>query len=166
MKIRRWRLSSAMILVALIAVMLAVCASLRSRALARQKAIEAVDRLHGTYGVRINGPEWCRSLLGRVGVSEKAFYDPTRVSLGPMNVGYDHQHPVCDADVEALSDHLALFSNLKLLDLQGCRQVTDRGIAMLPDLPGLRDIRLGGTGVSEEGVRELRRRYPGVELSR
>ena len=77
MKIPRWRLRSAMILIALIAVMLAVCASLRSRALAWQKSIEAVDRLHGTYGVRITGPDWYRRLLGRVVVGEKAFYDPT-----------------------------------------------------------------------------------------
>jgi len=34
-----------------------------------------------------------------------------------MNSGYDPEHPLRDADVESLSDHLALFSNLKLLDL-------------------------------------------------
>jgi hypothetical protein len=165
MKIPRWRLSSAMILVALIAVMLAVCASFQSRALARQKAIEAVDRLHGTYGIKITGPDWYRRLLGRVGVGEKAFYDPKRVSLGPMNSGYDPGHPIRDADIEALSDHLALFSNLEMLDLQECRQVTDRGIVSLPSMPKLKYLLLGGTSVTEEGIKELRRRYPGVEFS-
>lgn len=138
-----------MYLIALIAVMFAACASLRSRALARQKAIEAVDRLHGTYGVRIIGPAWYRRLLGRVGVGEKAFYDPTRVSLGPTNAGYDPGHPIRDADLEALSDHLARFSNVKLFELQGCQQVTDRGIATLPDLPELRNILLSGTSVTD-----------------
>jgi hypothetical protein len=166
MKIPRWRLRSAMLLIALIAVMLAVCASLRSRALTRQKSIEAVDRLRGTYGVRITGPDWYRRLLGRVGVGEKAFYDPTRVSLGPGNSGYDPGHPIRDADIEDLFDHLAGFSNLELLDLRECRLVTDRGIAKLPVLPRLRHIRLSGTSVTEEGVRELRRRYPGVKVSR
>ena len=166
MKRPRWRLQSAMILVAAMAVLLAACASLRSRALARQRAIEAVDRLHGTYGVKITGPDWYRRLLGRVGVDEKAFYDPSRVSFGPMNAGYDPGHPLRDADVEALADHLALFSRLTLLDLRGCREVTDRGIASLPHLPNLKDIRLGGTGVTEQGVQELRRRYPGIEVNR
>ena len=161
----RWRLRSAMILVAIIAVMLAVCASLRSRALARQKAIEAVDRLRRTYGVKITGPDWYRRLLGRVGVDERAFYDPKRVSLGPMNSGYDPGHPIRDADVEALSEHLALFTNLELLDLRDCRHVTDRGIASLPALPRLKQIELGGTGVTAEGVRGLRRRYECVEVS-
>jgi hypothetical protein len=165
MKIPRWRLRSAMILVALIAVMLAVCASFRSRALARQKAIEAVDRLHGTYGVKITGPDWYRRLLGRVSVGEKAFYDPKRVSLGPGNLGYDPEHPIRDADIEALSDHLALFSNLEMLDLQNCRQVTDRGIVSLPSLPKLKYLLLGGTSVTKEGIKELRRRYHGVEFS-
>jgi hypothetical protein len=161
MKIPRWRLRSAMILVALIA----VCASFRSRALARQKAIEAVDRLHGTYGIKITGPDWYRRLLGRVGVGVKAFYDPKRISLGPGNLGYDPKHPIRDADIEALSDHLALFSNLEMLDLQMCRQVTDRGILSLPSLPKLKHLVLGGTGVTEEGIKELRRRYHGVEFS-
>jgi hypothetical protein len=140
MNLPRLRLRSAMILVALIAAMLAVCASFRSRALARQKAIEAVDRLHG-------------------------FYDPKRVSLGPMNLGYDREHPIRDADIEALSDHLALFSNLEMLDLQECRQVTDRGIVSLPSLPKLKYLLLDGTSVTEEGIKELRRRYHGVEFS-
>jgi hypothetical protein len=155
-----------MILIALIAGTLAVCAQLRSRALDRQKDIEAVDRLHGTYGFRITGPDWYRRLLGRVGVGEKAFYDPTRVSLGPMNSGYDPGHPIRDADIKALSEHLARFSNLRLLDLQQCRQVTDRGIATLPGLPKLREIHLDGTSVTDEGVREIQRHYPGIEVSR
>ena len=49
---------------------------------------------------------------GRVGVGGKAFYDPTRVSLGPMNSGYDPGHPIRDADIKALSEHLAGFAGL------------------------------------------------------
>ncbi len=89
-----------MVLVAMVAVLLAVCVSIRSRALTRQRAIEAVDRLHGTYGFRMIGPAWYRRLSGRAGVNEKSFYDPTRVSFGPGNFGYDPEHPLRDADVE------------------------------------------------------------------
>ena len=86
------------------------------------------------------------------------------MSLGPGNLGYDREHPIRDADIEALSDHLALFSNLEMLDLQNCRQVTHRGILSLPSLPKLKYLLLGGTSVTEEGIKELRRRYHGVEF--
>ena len=89
MRAPRLRLRTSMVLVAVTAVLLAACASLRSRALLRQRAIEAVDRLHGGYGIWISGPDWYRRLLARTGVGEKAFYDPTRVSLGPNCPGYD-----------------------------------------------------------------------------
>ena len=83
-----------MILVALIAVMLAVCALFRSRALARQKAIEAVDRLHGTYGIKITGPVWYRRLLGRVGVGEKLSMTEMRVPRpGELGVRSRASHP-------------------------------------------------------------------------
>ncbi len=165
MKIPRWRLRSSMILVAVIAVALTVCASLRSRALDRQAAIEAVDRLHGTYGIRITGPEWYRHLLARAGVGDKAFYDPGRVSLGPSQKGYDPGHPIRDSDLAALSRHLALFTNLEALDLQQCQQLTERGILTLPDFPKLKSLRLQGTSVTEAGLRDIRRRYPGVYVS-
>ena len=89
---------------------------------------------------------------------------PTRVSLGPGNLGYDPKHPIPDTEIEALSDHLALCSNLEMLYLQNCRQVTDRGIMLLPSLPKLKYLRLSGTSVTEEGIKELRHRYRGVEF--
>ena len=80
-------------------------------------------------------------------------------------MGYDGHHPIRDADIEALSDRLALFSNLEMLDLRECRQVTDRGIVSLPSLPKLKYLLLGGTSVTEEGIKELPRRYHGVEFN-
>lgn len=153
-----------MVAIVIIAILLGACMTLRSWALSRQRAIEAVDRLHGTYGVKRTGPEWYRRVMGRFGVNEKAFYDPTRVSFGPMNSGYDPRHPLRDADVASLSDQLALFSNLDHLDFRNCRLLTDRGIKSLPYLPRLKRIRLGGTGVTEAGVVELRRRYQGIKV--
>ena len=103
MKIPRWRVRTGLILVAVVALLLAACVSLRNRALARRDAIAAVDRFHGTYGVRVTGPAWYRRLMGRFGVDERGFYDPRRVSFGPMNMGYDPTHPVRDADLAAIS---------------------------------------------------------------
>jgi hypothetical protein len=110
-----------MIAVAVAAVLLGSDAFLRSRALRRQRAIEAIDRLHGGYGINISGPGWYRELMGRAGVDQRAFYDPIRVSLGPACPGYDPAHPIRDADLEALAGHLALFTNLEILDLRDCR---------------------------------------------
>jgi hypothetical protein len=155
-----------MVLVAVTAVLLAACASLRSRALLRLRAIEAVDRLHGGYGIWISGPDWYRRLLARTGVGEKAFYDPIRISLGPNCTGYDPGHPVRDADLEQLAEYLVLFPNLEILDLRDCRQVTDRGVVALPYLTKLKDIQLEGTAVTEKGLETLRRRYPDAEISR
>ena len=47
-KLPRWTLRTGLILIAAIAVLLAACVSLRARALARQRSIDALDRLHGT----------------------------------------------------------------------------------------------------------------------
>jgi hypothetical protein len=159
-------LRSLLLLIALVAVVLAIGVELRSRALARRDAILAVDRLHGTYGIKILGPAWYRRGMGWLGVEEMAFYDPSRVSLGPGNMGFDPRHPVSDDDLAALSKHIEQFPRLELLDLRGCRRVTDRGLAALPAMPSLKLIRLGGTGVTDEGVGAFHRRHPGAEIRR
>ena len=74
-------------------------------------------------------------------------------------------HPIRDADLEALGDHLARFTDLGILDLRDCRQVTDRGIAAIPYLAKLKEVQLKGTSVTDRGIEALRRRYPGAEVS-
>jgi hypothetical protein len=132
-----------------------VIAKLRSRAVAHQAAIEAIDRGHGGYGFSISGPSWYRALVLRLGGNEKMFYDPIRVSLGP----------VVDSDMEALAKHIALFTNIEILDLRQA-DLTERGIGALPPLSKLKVIWVGRTGLPNNAEAEIRRKYPGCKIDR
>jgi hypothetical protein len=165
-KVPRLRLRTALFLVALVGTILGIAVNLHRSLAAREAAIRAVDKIHGTYGVKITGPAWFRTIVLRLGGNERMFYDPKRVSFGPLNSGYDPSHPIRDTDIAELSDDLALFSNLEHLDLQGNGQLTDRCIAFLPKLPHLRRIDLEGTKVTESAITYLRRRYPGCAVTR
>ena len=164
MKYVRWSLRTAILLIAALGLLMGVGAWFRSRLVARGRAIAAIDRKHGTYGVRINGPAWYRALVNRLGGDDTMFYDPLRVSLGPGNAGYDPASPIRDADLAELAGTLAQFTNLDLLDLRST-EVTDRGLAALPMLPSLKIIRLDGSRVTAKGVAGFRRRYPGCRIS-
>ncbi len=162
----RFQLRTALFLIAVLAMIMGIAAAFQRRLAAREAAIRAVDKKHGTYGFKITGPDWFRRMVLRLGGDKRMFFDPKRVSLGPGNLGYDDAHPIRDTDLAELSDHLALFSNLEILDLRYNRQVTDQGIASLPQLPKLKQIALEGTAVSEKGVTYLRRRYTGCKVVR
>jgi hypothetical protein len=164
-KLPRWSLRALIILIAFLGVCMGTAAALRARLVARQVAIEAIDRKHGTYGIKISGPTWYRKLVQWLGGNEKMFYDPTRVSLGPMNYGYNSSAPIGDADIEALSEHLALFSNLKLLDLQQTG-VTDRGMKSLPPMPKLELLQIEGTGVTDAWATAFQKSRPNVKIQR
>ena len=166
MRIARLQLRTALLTIAIIGIVMGIPAAFQRRLATREAAIRAVDRKHGTYGVKITGPDWLRSVVLRLGGDERMFYDPNRVSFGPMNSGFDHGHPFEDTDLTELSGHLALFSNLEILDLRSNRRSTDLGIASLPEFPKLKQIRLEGTRVSDEGVATLRRRFSGCEVVR
>jgi hypothetical protein len=165
-KLPRWRLRTALLLVAILSIPMGIAAFQRRRFKQREAALRAIDRKHGTYGVRISGPSWFRSIVIRVGGNETMFYDPRRVSLGPGNSGYDFFRPIVDRDIAELTEHLANFSNLEHLDLRYNGWLTDRGIESLPPLSKLKRIDLKGTAVSEEGIAHLLRRYPGCEVKR
>jgi hypothetical protein len=165
MKPMRWSLRTAVILIAVIGLCLGVIAKLRSRAVAHQAAIEAIDRRHGGYGFSISGPWWYRALVLRLGGNEKMFYDPVRVSLGPGCPGYNPSTPIVDADIEALAKHFALLTNITIIDLRGT-EVTDRGIGALPPLLKLKVIMVGRTAVTKNGEAEIRRKYPECEIDR
>jgi hypothetical protein len=159
-------LRTVLLLVALIGIAMGIIVAVRRRLIEREAAIRAIDRTHGTYGVKITGPSWFRSTVILVGGDERMFYDPKRVSIGPGNSGYDPFRPIGDEGLAELSEHLANFSNLEHLDLRYNGFLTDRCIESLPPLPNLKRIDLQGTAVSEEGIASLRRRYPGCAVSR
>ena len=161
--IKRARLSlrTALGLIAVLGILFGIGAALRTEALNRKYAITAIDRKHGTYGVRISGPAWYRKLMKRFGGDDTSFYEPTRISFGPGNSGYDPETPFRDGDLDALAEPLARFAGvIELLDLRGSL-VTDRGIASLPPLPRLKILRLEDTRVSDE-VTPYLQRFPSL----
>src|SRR3954452_7929656 len=94
-KLPRWSLRALLILIAILGLCLGMAAALRARLVAHQAAIEAMDRGHGGYGIERFGPSLYRALVLRLGGNEKMFYDPIRVSLGPVG----------DSEMEALAKH-------------------------------------------------------------
>lgn len=187
MKRPRWSLRASLLLIAALGVLMGIGAWLRARLQARADAIEAIDRRHGTYGIRITGPDWYRRLVLRLGGDDRMFYDPIRVSVGPPTPGYDPTRPIRDDDLERLAGVLASFTNLEVIDIRD-PEVSDRGIAALPALPRLMHLRLDGSGVTDDvvgpldkfptlktltlestrvtkrGVAEIRRRHPNCEV--
>ena len=100
--------------------------------------------------------------------------------------------PMGDEDLERLAGHLALFTQLEVLDLRG-NHFTAQGVAALPPLPKLTVIRLAGidritgtltllthyprfpaltnleleaTAVTASGVEKIRRLLPACKVSR
>ena len=141
-------------------IMCALCVLL-ARDRARLEAIHAIDRVGGTYGVGRTRYEWYRNLAIRLGCSEEMFYDPVRLSLGPIcAAGVD----LSPDDLTRLSKHLDNFSNLSALDLTSKQGITLGHIQALPALPKLQLIRFFGYPVSEEALREIRRRWPNCKM--
>lgn len=165
MKKPRWTIRALLIATFVVALMLAGIHWQRENAKKRALAISAVDQLHGTYGIRYIGPKWYRTVMEHFGVESKGFYDPSRVSLGPQNQGYDPTRPITNDDIKALAPHLAQFRNLELLDFQYCDLVTDDAVHFLPVFPKLTLIRVTGTGLTKEGVQALQQKYPNAKVS-
>lgn len=121
-----------------------------NRARARREAIRAIDELGGTYGVEIMGPKWLREWVD----DSKYFYDAIRVSFGPHNQGYDPRRPFTDDELERVIEHLNAFPGFKNLRLMGS-EVTDDGLRQLSRLRNLEDIRLDGMDVTDNGLEHL-----------
>jgi hypothetical protein len=68
------------------------------------------------------------------------------------------------SDVElAKLKALSGLTGLEAVDLSGCEQVTDAGLAHLTALPGLKAVGLSDTPVSDSGVALLLTRCPDLE---
>jgi hypothetical protein len=130
----RYSLRLLIVLVTLVAIVLGLSMS----ELRRQKAaIQAIDELGGTYGVRIEGPEWLRSLMG----DERYFYNASRVSFGPGNQGYDPRRPFTDEELVKVIDHIDAFSSFTGLYLDRS-DITDDGLSHLSRLRNLQRLGL------------------------
>jgi hypothetical protein len=82
----------------------------------RKLAIEAIDRLQGSYSISSEGPAWLRKLLG----DERMFYDLGRVSLSPRIPNFDASRPIDDDALRTAVVHLNAFPG-----------VTEKGIGLL-----------------------------------
>ena len=66
-----------------------------------------------------------------------------------------------DSDLEVLTE-LTTIKNLTLSNNAG---ITDAGLEHLEKIPSLRVLRLYGTGVTQDGVEEFKKKRPGVSVS-
>jgi internalin A len=72
------------------------------------------------------------------------------------------------ADVSALSvtpewlERMKALTKLERLKLQGCGRINDESVKTLIAMPGLKEVDLKGTSVTEKGVAALRAAKPGV----
>src|SRR5437764_508748 len=103
------------------------------------RAVEAIDKAGGTYGVRQLGGADFAARAKRLGYDERGYYEVLRLSFGRIN-GKD---PLGDAGLAAVADHIAAFPGLEVLDLRG-NDLTAKGLAALPPLPRLKILRLDG----------------------
>ena len=115
----------------------------------RKAAINAIQAVGGTMGFAVSGPEWLRKLIR----DDECFYDPQRVSLGPIA----KDNPDLDDKILAsVSDELTGFQNLQALDVRRSA-ITDGSAHILGQLLSLTHLRLSGTRVSDATIHEIRK---------
>jgi len=83
-------------------------------------------------------------------LDEQAFRDIARLEHLEV-LGLNHT-ATSDSMLALLADR----KKLQVLSLQGCSRVTDASIDLLIDLPALRSVSLGETGITLNGFRKLR----------
>jgi hypothetical protein len=60
--------------------------------------------------------------------------------------------------------HVARLKDLERLTLVGCDKITDVGLRHFPNRRNFKEIRITGTAVSKDGVREFKKRFPKCEI--
>src|SRR5262245_31394571 len=99
----------------------------------RKTAVDAIQAAGGTMGVRIAGPKWLRKLIN----DEECFYEPIRVSLGPIARQRGQEAPTLDdASLARLGGVLKSFKRLEVLDIRGSA-TTDESAEPLGSLDNL-----------------------------
>jgi len=119
----------------------------------RKAAVAAINAAGGTMGLTVTGPDWLRKLID----DEKCFYNPIRVSLGPIARQIGREEPkLDDASLARLGADLKSFRRLEVLDIRRSA-VSDRSAGLLGELGGLKHLRLSNTQIGKATTRELRR---------
>lgn len=121
------------------------------------RAIEAIDKAGGTYGVRqLGGPEFAEAAR-RLGYDERTYYDVSRLSFGRVN----GKEPLGKEGLAAVAEHIATFPRLETLDLRGNDLATNY-LASLPPLPKLRTLRLDEARITDAALPMVAERFPAL----
>ena len=115
----------------------------------RKAAIASIHEAGGTMGGSTAGPAWLRKLIG----DDECFYEPQRVSLGPIAKGNPH---LDDDILAALFEPLKGFRGLQALDIRRSA-VTDKSASLLAQLTSVTHLRLSDTRISDTAIRHIKR---------
>jgi Leucine-rich repeat (LRR) protein len=150
---RRWLRFGLRLLFLLTFVVAAVLGVTMKRLRDRKAAILAVKSAGGTMGVQISGPQWLQTLIG----DEHTFWDPLRVSLGPIARQAGQEPPALDdALLARLRPSLKDFDHLEVLDIRGST-ITDQSAPLLSTMGTLTHLRLSQTQITDQTIHEISR---------
>lgn len=114
---------------------------------ARKHLIADIRAAGGTFGVAISGPHWLREQVG----DEEYFYEPVRISFGPMT----GLPPADGIELNAVLSGCRSLNRLEVLDLRGS-SINDESLAIIAELPTVRILRLSNTKITDAGLDHLR----------
>lgn len=140
----RWFRFSVRMLLLVMAVMAVALALTMSRLHGRKAAVASIHAIGGTMGVSIGGPEWLRNLIG----DDECFYEPQRISLGP--IAKDNP-PLDDELLASVANSLLAFGELRALDIRRSA-VTDKSAPLLAKLDTLTHLRLSDTQITDDAI--------------
>jgi len=108
-----------------------------------KSAYIAVKEVGGTASHSVDGPKWLRDLVN----DSEYFYHLERITIG-ASTGNCQPEDITDETISALLPHFRRYSRLSILDFADVA-VTDKGVSMLSDLPGLKDLTLQSSHISD-----------------
>ncbi len=115
----------------------------------RKVAVNQVQDVGGSMGFSYWKPEWLRQMLN----AQESFWDPVRVSLGPMAAdGLELDDEIFASVQEALYS----FTRLSTLDVRRS-EITDESAKIIGQLKQLSTLRLSETRISDKTIAELRK---------
>jgi hypothetical protein len=111
------------------------------------RAVEAFDQAGVAYGYRQLGDKKFLALAARLGYEKRCYYDIGGLKFGAIA----GKRAMTDAQLIALSEHIAAFPQLELLEMRG-NHFTVKGLESVPPLPKLTHLYLGGSGITNDIV--------------
>jgi hypothetical protein len=121
------------------------------------RAVEAFDKAGVAYGYRQLGGNKFLVLATRLGYDKHSYYD-----IGGLKFGEITGKPaMTDAQLIALSEHIAAFPKLTSLEMRG-NYFTPKGLASVPPLPELTHLYLSGPSITNDVV-DVLERFPALK---